>query len=162
MTTHKANPNSSYGTRYQHTALCSTRGRVGGSGAGSVFLIAKPGETVTCKRCLASKVVVVEPVTTPIINRSTNTVSNAVARIAAFSPLTPSNAAAVAKYSADETNAAQALLVLACEAVFMDLLGDYDPDGDSGDTQDRCEYANMVLHNAQRHLLAAPSTEVAF
>lgn len=52
MTTHKANPNSSYSTRYQHTALCQTRGMIASTGSGSVFLIAKEGEPVTCKRCL--------------------------------------------------------------------------------------------------------------
>lgn len=52
MTTHKANPNSSYSAQYQHTALCQTRGTVGGSGSGSVFRIAKADTEVTCKRCL--------------------------------------------------------------------------------------------------------------
>ncbi len=62
MVTHKANPNSSYITRYQHTALCQTRGMVGGSGSGSVFLIAKEGEPVTCKRC--QKVMIVTTTST--------------------------------------------------------------------------------------------------
>ncbi len=52
MTIHKANPNSSYSTRYQHTSLCNARGVVTGSGSGSVFMIATSDDEVTCKRCV--------------------------------------------------------------------------------------------------------------
>jgi len=52
MTTHKANPNSTYSTNYQHSSLCQPRGTVGGSGSGHAFLIAKSDAEVTCKRCI--------------------------------------------------------------------------------------------------------------